>query len=220
MLRNKARETEQRQMELKLATMSTANQQGLAAQRKAANIQGSNMVGLPGAAATAGRGPLGVGMRDGMDPISAAGISAPGMGRMGSMQRGGSGAPWEEQGGYDQSMVNMGTMPAGGGGTYVNMGTMPSAATQQRMQQQQRDRDSVGGQTMYEQYENRPIRASGGGGGMPRGGGGRGGRDDDDGVMMGTVGGGGTMVNMGTMNVQVGPCAPVLHLAAPCPACP
>jgi hypothetical protein len=46
------------------------------------------------------------------------------------------------------------------------MGTMPSAATQQRMAAaqagQRTQRDGIGGQTLYEAYENRPIRASGG----------------------------------------------------------
>ncbi|KAJ9532988.1 hypothetical protein QJQ45_018070, partial [Haematococcus lacustris] len=128
--RNKERQRQQRELELKLASLNTAKEQGVAAQRKAAQIQGTNALGLPGSAAARSaahqvaaaqqqqQGLLGYDEPPPATPSSAGAQLL----QSSSGRRGGTNNPWnavdppnqqQQQGGggMGDSMVNMGTMP-------------------------------------------------------------------------------------------------------------
>jgi hypothetical protein len=126
--RKKEAERQRRELELKLATMNMAKEQGIAAQRKAANIHGSNVHGLPGATAASAPGGGGGGDMGGLGTMAAMGaLSDPSGGAGGRMGMGGdrdrsSYSPGRDaDDGFSDTFVNMGTMPAGGGGTMVSV---------------------------------------------------------------------------------------------------
>ncbi|KAL6747220.1 kinase-like domain-containing protein [Haematococcus lacustris] len=229
--RNKERQRQQRELELKLASLNTAKEQGVAAQRKAAQIQGTNALGLPGSAAARSaahqvaaaqqqqQGLLGYDEPPPATPSSAGAQLL----QSSSGRRGGTNNPWnavdppnqqQQQGGggMGDSMVNMGTMPGGGTlplGSRTALrqapppgggGMTPRGAGGAGVGGAGAGSWDAGGQTVYEAYENRPIRA--------------GSRPSmtravladmaDDGVLMGTMAGATqTMVNMGTMNLGI-----------------
>ncbi len=139
--RRKEAERKRRDMELQIANINMQRERGVAAQRKAANIQGSNVFGLPGTApSTTGRGETENDFT--VTEVSPSAISA--TGRIQSATPGtptgpalSSSPPAQQQplqpqatmaggggNGFDASMVNMGTMNLG---TMPNMGTMPAA---------------------------------------------------------------------------------------------